>query len=235
MNFLEALEALEELELLNEDLLTEKLWIAIKPKYINQNGKVIQNSNRYYRFLTVNDSTEQTNDVVDLLSARKGTYKQSLDPDAFNSLKIDLEETRKLLKTASIADTKNFDISNVPKQGDLKTLTLTDRALRKNAQQKLMQIKNATPELMTKLGNNKCLIHHIDGHEERTTKDNIVLVPYIAGDRNDLKIANGIHSILHTKAKPNIKTSPINYDTPLYYFDNNGVLKEGKCYIAIEL
>lgn len=237
MNFLEAF---DELNTINEDLLFEKLWVAIKPKYIKQDGKTIENTSKYYKFLTLNDSSKRVDDIVDMLSVRNGTYKQSFNREVFDELKADLEETKKYTHTSTIADIKNFDIydiKSVPQNTVLKILTKTDRTLRKAAQQTLTKLKNDIPELEMQLKDNKCLIHHINGNEEDNDKDNFILVPYKTDNVNndDLKIARGIHSLLHTKAKDNIKTSSIEDTRVLYYFDESSKLKKGICTISVKL
>lgn len=221
------LETLNELDALYEQSLTEKLWVAIRPK----------GTNNYYRFLTVNDKTAQIKDITDMLGERKGTYKQTLDRKILNELIQDLKNASNKTGALNYSDPKNYtleDPGNIDKNL-LKTLTLSDRTLRKDAQKVVKGLRETNPDLNAKLGNNSCLIHHINGHEDENELKNLVLVPYLANNDDNLKIAHGIHSLLHVTAKDNIKSSPLKHNTDLYYFDNNGEVKKGKCSITIAL
>jgi hypothetical protein len=60
-------------------------------------------------------------------------------------------------------------------------------------------------------------------------------VPYQPNNKDDLKIAHSIRSILHVTARNNIKASPINYDTKVYYFNKAVKLQEDICNIVINL
>ncbi len=226
MNFLEVF---EELTVLNEEVLTEKLWVAIQPK----------GSDTWYRFYTVNDKNDRNTDIADLLGDRNGTYKQTLDRDVLADLKKELKTAMDNEKTNSLSDPANYTLKSPSEvdQAKLRTLTLTDRVLRQDAQAKyntdILEKNNKLKELMN---NKKCLIHHINGHEDETTSQNVVLVPYLADNKAELKVANGIHSILHVTAdKHNVKKVPINWGTPIYYFDDSGDLKIGSCNIVIDL
>jgi hypothetical protein len=227
MNFLDAFDRLTNLQ---EEALTEKLWVTINPK----------GSNNYYRFYTLNDIDSQTNDIVTMLNKHVGTYKQTLHQEFFRELIDELKEISKNNpKSTHYSDPCNFTI--VPeaeakeRNGNIKTLTLADRVLRQKAQIKLSELVDATPELKDKLAGRKCLIHHINGHEDANAVENMVLVPYKPNDKDDLKIANGIHSVLHVMAKDTIKPDPQPYETTLYYFDENQQLQQGICRIFIKL
>lgn len=231
MNFLEAF---DELDRLSEEVLTEKLWIAINPI----------GSKNYYRFYTVADKSKskkvQKADITDMLGPRNGTYKQTLDQSVLASLLDELKQASKTTGATKPYDPKNYsieiDLSNVD-PANIKTLTLADRSLRQQAHKDLKRDlkKNTTLEkdLEDRLQGRKYLIHHEDGNEDNNDLSNFVLVPYFQNNKDDLKVANGIHSLLHAIAKKNAKTFSINYDTDIYYFDSKGNIQVGTFEIVV--
>ena len=230
MNFLEAF---DELDTLNEETLTEKLWVAINP-----NG-----SKNYYKFLTVNNEDKQVADIIDLLSSRKGTYKQTIDKKILNDLIDELTLASAANETVDITDPRNYDIVdlNTAKQkGTIKTLTMADRFLRQNTHKKFrdMMSEKENADLATAIndaiGNDKYLIHHIDKNEDNTELSNLVLIPYSQGDKDALKVANGIHGVLHGTESILSKGDPVEA-TPLIFYFENGKLRVGKCEIKITL
>ena len=232
MNFLEAL---NELDLLNEDLLTEKQWVAINPK----------GSNTYYKFLTVGDKDKgigptQKADIRDMLGTRTGTYKQSLNKKALAALKSELESISKIVGNDDYADPVNYQIvseKDIPGDKEVQTLTLADRALRQKAHKDVNSTLNnnatAKLDLENKLQGRKYLIHHEDNDEDNNKLSNLILVPYFQNNKDDLKVANGIHNLLHAIAEKNAKTFSINYSTDIYYFDDQGKAQTGTFEIVV--
>ncbi len=231
MNFLEAFNELNDL---NEEILTEKLWIAINPV----------GSKNYYRFYTVSDKSKskkaQKADIADLLSTRNGTYKQTLNQKELASLVAELKQASTITGASKLYDHRNYsietDLSNVD-QANIKTLTMADRALRQKAHKDVNRTlkNNATAKLALedKLQGRKYLIHHEDNDEDNNKLSNLILVPYFQNDEDDLKVANGIHSLLHAIAKKNAKTFSINYSTDVYYFDSQGKIQVGTVDIVV--
>ena len=231
MNFLEAI---NELDKLNEDTLTEKLWIAINPV----------GSKNYYRFYTVSDKSKskkaQKADIADLLGPRNGTYKQTLDQSVLASLLYELNNASKTTGAIKPYDPKNYsietDLTGID-QANIKTLTLADRSLRQQAHKDIKRdLKNNTAleqDLENKLQGRKYLIHHEDGNEDNNDLSNLILVPYFKNNKDDLRVANGVHSLLHAIAKKNAKTFSINYDTDIYYIDSQGKIQVGTFEIVV--
>ena len=226
MNFLEAF---DELNTLNEEALTEKLWVAINPK----------GSNNYYKFLTVENPTKRAADISNMLSARDGTYKQTLDKAVFNELVKELKK----INTANYADPGNYsvvDIDTAKKLGSIKTLTLADRFLRQNTHKKFRDMMSEEENtdlaiaIHDAIGEDKYLIHHIDKNEDNAELSNLVLIPYSQGDKDALKVANGIHGVLHGTESILSKGDPVEA-TPLIFYFENGKLRVGKCEIKITL
>ena len=228
MNFTEAI---NELDKLNEEILTEKRWVAIKPK----------NSTNYYKFLTLKDDTKIAADVADMLTVRRGTYKQTIDKDILAELIDELKKVSGSDKAAEYTAPANYeiekDLSNI--NGKIKILTLADRSLRTDAHKTLNSILKNNTELAEVLKDalegKKYLIHHINGDESKTTLDNIVLIPYDPSNKDTLKIANGIHGVLHGTGGQISVSSPKEQKISLFYFDENGHIKVGQCTVLITL
>ena len=229
MNFLEAF---NELNQLTEATLTEKLWVAINP-----NG-----SQNYYKFLTVNDKNKQATDIANMVEPRSGTYKQMLDKKVFKNLVADLTQANLTTKANNIADPKNYSLHDPAMIDDskIKVLTLGDRYLRQAAHSDFNNILNKEENkelaiaLKDAIGEQKYLIHHIDGNEAKNTLDNVVLIPYESANKDNLKIANGIHGVLHGTNTNISKNIPITKSVFIFYFEN-GKLRVGKCNIEITL
>lgn len=228
MNFAEAF---EELNQLNEEILTEKKWVAIRPK----------NSNNYYKFLTVEDDTKIAADVADMLTVKRGTYKQSIYKDVLAELIDELKKASGSDKVAEYTAPANYeiekDISNINNATQVKTLTRTDRALRRKAHKDVNCALNnnatAKQDLENKLQGRKYLIHHENNNEDDNKLNNLIFVPYFQNDKADLRVANGVHSLLHAIAEKNAKTFSINYNTDIYYFDDQGKLQVGTFDIVV--
>lgn len=252
MNFSEAL---KELDNLNEELLMEKKWVAILPRRLDGQTEA---DDIYYKFLTVDNPRNWEADIKQMLDPHIGTYKQTLDQEIYKELLGKLEAVKDFYHTSSISDPDNFTIIS----GDgidhldknrVKKLTLADRYLRQQAHSdidtKLKQRKKELDDEHKQQGHELelsrqpinlqtmgYLVHHINGHEDENKPSNLVLVPYTKGDKEDLKIAAGIHSVLHRVATPEkVKLGPINFDTKIYRLDSQYNLVEGICHIAIDL
>jgi hypothetical protein len=232
MNFLEAF---GELDKLNEEVLTEKQWVAINPK----------GSNTYYRFLTVGDQDKgigpiQKADIRDMLGNHNGTYKQSLNKKVLAALKSELENVSKTTGNNDYTDLDNCQIvpeKAIPGDKEVQTLTLADRSLRQQAHKDLKRdLKNNAAleqDLENKLQGRKYLIHHEDGNEDNNDLSNLILVPYFQNNKDDLNVANGVHNLLHVIAKKNAKTFSINYNTDIYYIDSQGKIQVGTFEIVV--
>jgi hypothetical protein len=239
MNFLEVF---NELDNLNEEVLTEKCWVVIKPNKYDDKGNLNDDDGYYYKFLTVDDNKKWIADITNMLSTRKGTYKQTLNKNVLSDLITDLNNAKSHTKAASFLDPNNYTVQVFDKNkfdtDRIKVLTLADRALRQSAHKALADLLADNPDIDKKLKEksytNTYLIHHINGNEYETTLDNIILIPYFADNKYDLKVANGIHGALHGASKKALKTSAVDYTTPLFYVENGKLIK-GECRISLTL
>lgn len=250
--------AFEELDKLNEEILMEKKWVAIVPKRIAGQTEA---DDTYYKFLTVDNQRNWKADIKQMLDPHVGTYKQTLDQEIYKELLGKLEAVKNFYHSSSISDSRNFTIISGDELEQLekldkdrvKRLTLADRYLRQQAHSnidaKLKQRKKELEDEHKQQGRESelprqpidlqtmgYLVHHISGHEDDNESSNLVLVPYTKGDKEDLKIAAGIHSVLHRVATPEkVKEGPINFDTKIYRLDSRYNLVEGICHITIDL
>lgn len=250
MNFSEALKKLDNL---NEELLMEKKWVAIVPKRLEGQTEA---DDIYYKFLTVDNRSNWETDIKQMLDSHVGTYKQTLDQEVYTELLKKLKAVKDFYHTSSISDPDNFTIISGDEIAHLdkdrvKRLTLGDRYLRQQAHNSIdTELKQRKKELGDKqqglepemskqpidLQTMGYLVHHISGHEDENEPSNLVIVPYTKGNKEDLKIAAGIHSVLHQVATPDkVKFGPINFDTKIYRLDSHHNLVEGICHITINL
>ena len=227
MNFLEAF---DELNLLNEKILTEKTWITINPK----------GSKNYYKFYTVNNRNNWDADIAQMLSPKIGTYKQSLNHQYVDQLK-------KELNSIPGTDSEKYEIlersgKTCPEEDECKQrgfsvfkLTKTDRELRKVAAGAVAKTidSEATGKLKQEIARKRYLVHHIDGYEDNNSPQNTALVLYNEQNRDELKIAHGLHSILHMENAAILNTPNIKLDTTILYPKDGGWLK-GTCTINID-
>ena len=230
MNFSEAL---KELDSLNEELLMEKKWVAILPKKLEGQAET---DNVYYKFLTVDDPAKQKADVLQMLDTHIGTYKQMLHKEHLAELRKKIKAVQDARKKGLLSDTEDFDIIRGKAVDQLqdtqvKVLTLSDRYLRNKAQQ---EIRSRLPKA---LQNSGYLIHHINQDEVKNNPENLILVPYQLGNKEDLKVATGIHSILHLIANSqNLQIGLNKFDgIKIYRLDSNFEVKTGECTITIEI
>ena len=255
MNFLEAF---EELNQLNEGALTEKFWVAINPNGSQNYYKFLTVDNKDKRaadiadmlgprrgtYKQMLDKDVLKNLVYELTKASRDTNTSAVS-DPKNYTLYDLET-----------------VENTVNKSNIKTLTLGDRYLRHKAHPELSKklskdektdlsaaLKDtiAFQSLLEKeeneelaialkdaLEGQKYLIHHINGNEAETTPSNVVLIPYEAANKDDLKIANGIHGVLHGTSDTLGKGAPVTENKLIFYFEN-GELRVGKCHIEIAL
>ena len=252
MNFSEAL---KELDNLNEELLMEKKWVAILPKRVEGQTEA---DDIYYKFLTVDDQNNWKADIKQMLDPHVGTYKQTLHKEYLAELRNKIKAVQDARRKGLLSDSEDFDIisgkavDNLD-QDRVKKLTLADRYLRQQAHSdidtKLKQRKKELDDEHKQQGHESelsrqpinlqtmgYLVHHISGHEDENEPSNLVIVPYTKGNKEDLKIAAGIHSVLHRVATPEkVKLGPINFDTKIYRLDSQYNLVEGICHITINL
>lgn len=247
--------AFKELDKLNEEILMEKKWVAIVPKRLKGQTEA---DDIYYKFLTLDDPAKQKADVLQMLNPHIGTYKQTLQQEYLAELRNKIKAVQDARKKGLISDPDDFDIIRGQAVNDLDTsrvrkLTLADRYLRQQAHQdidtKLKQRKKELDDEHKQQGHESelskqpvdlqtmgYLVHHISGHEDDNEPSNLVIVPYTKGDKDDLKIAAGIHSVLHQVATPEkVKLGPINFDTKIYCLDSQYNLIEGICHITINI
>ena len=183
--------------------LTEKQWIEIAHKD-NPDEK-------FYFYAIKNELTPKTygkvvNDIIDLLTHSKGTYKQSVNSPVLKKLKTIY---------ANDPNMSNYIIKQAP--ADIKYdqntfITIADRDLRKSAHGDLnidlSELDNVPPEL------DKCLIHHISGNETKAALNQLMLVPY--KDNSELQLANIVHKYIHYK-KNDLSVNVENI--PIYLYD----------------
>lgn len=188
-------------DVLEEEKLDEKYWIKLE-------APSAPHIKPFYYYTIDSTSRTRTKDLDALMQVidgtNTGTFKQQLNQNILNELKSAYQAAKK----SGIPFSLNIVSTSVnPKElekNKKRVITLTDRTLRKIAQDDI--------ELPNGLSKDEWLIHHKIKGEQRNKYDNIALISRNSGD----EFAHAIHRMIEDMG-PNITN--LSVTVPIQEFD----------------
>ena len=172
-------------ESLNEELLTEKMWVKVFDGYREE---------PFYFYATEKDTQTDVNTLLPIITgAQKGTYKQQLNKNIVKELSNNYKQSLK----DNVPYVLGFEGSVTEqelKDNKDNIITITDRSLRRAAQYDIFKDSSMDAE--------DWLIHHRKIGEYNNDLDNIVLIGRGPSGSVQDAVAHAIHKVLEAqKAK----------------------------------
>lgn len=172
-------------ESLNEELLTEKMWVKVSDGY---------RAEPFYFYATEKDTQTDVNTLLPIITGtQKGTYKQQLNKNIVKELSNNYKKSLKDNVPYVLGFERSVTEQELKDNKD-NIITLTDRSLRRAAQDEIFKDSN--------MNDKDWLIHHRKIGEYNNDLDNIVLIGRGPSGSVQDAVAHAIHKVLEAqKAK----------------------------------
>ena len=184
-------------ESLNEELLTEKLWV----KVADNTGL----SDPFYFYATNKNVLKDVNTLLPIIkNKQKGTYKQQLNQNIVKELQSNYNSSsKKYVLTIVSTKVPTSELAAMKHR----IITITDRDLRREAEQAAVASTGLDPK--------DWLVHHKVKGEEDNTLTNIALISRNSATRLDDAVAHAVHKILENQGNPGGAITPATFSVDI--------------------